>query len=228
MSRVVLFDLDGTLLDSRPAVLAAYAEAASAFEGGAERLAAIPVGELLAMRVVESGAVIAGAGDAEALVRLYDEAYRLRTYTEVTLYDGVVPMLRALVDSGFALGVVTNKGLSRTPGDVAPLDGGTGGEALFEVIVTADDSVERKPSPRPMEIALERGGWRAEDAVYIGDGPHDHESASSAGMAFIGAGWGYYGPDALSNAGAEHVLETPSALPASIARLFRVGDTPSA
>jgi phosphoglycolate phosphatase-like HAD superfamily hydrolase len=220
MSRVVLFDLDGTLLDSRPAVLAAYAEAALHFEGGAERLASIPVGELLAMRVVESGAVIAGEGSADAFVQLYDEAYRLRTYTEVTLYDGVVPMLRALADSGFALGVVTNKGLSRTPGDVAPLDGGSGGEALFEVIVTADDSVERKPSPRPMEIALERGGWRPEHAVYIGDGPHDHESATSAGLAFLGAGWGYYGPDALSSAGAEHVLTTPSALPEAIDRLF--------
>lgn len=220
MSRVVLFDLDGTLLDSRPAVLAAYSEAALSFEGGAERLAAIPVGELLAMRVAESAAVIAADGDASTFARLYDEAYRLRAHRRVTLYDGVVAMLRSLADSGIALGVVTNKGLSRTPGDVAPLDGGSGGEALFEVIVTADDSAERKPSPRPMEIALERGGWRPQDTLYVGDGPHDFESAASAGLCFIGAGWGYYGLGSLRSAGAEHVAARPSELPEAIDRLL--------
>ncbi|WP_051571040.1 HAD family hydrolase [Cryptosporangium arvum] len=216
MIGAALFDLDGTLLDSRGAVLAAYRLAAAEYPGGAERLAAIPVGSLLAMRVAECCAAIAGPERGAECAEKYDVYYRTRTRDEVRLYPGVVAVLADLRAHGIRLGVVTNKGASRTPADIAPLDGRGHGAALFDVVITAADSVERKPSPRPIEIALERTGWKPADAVYVGDGPHDAEAAFGAGLAFVGAGWGYYGAAALDAAGATVICDEVSALPAAI------------
>lgn len=202
MTKVALFDLDGTLLDSRPAVLDAYALAAAEFPGGSAALSLIPEGRLLAMRVIEVCAEIAGPADADRCAQLYDENYRLHAPNQVKLYDGVVETLKTLLDEGFDLGIVTNKGRSRTPSDIAPLDGGGGGASLFKVVVTADDTPERKPSSIPMEFALREGGWSPNEVVYVGDGPHDAESALSAGLNFVGAAWGYYGEQSLREGGA--------------------------
>lgn len=216
MSRAALFDLDGTLLDSRGAVLAAYRLAAAEFPGGIERLAGIPEGQLLAMRVIECCDIIAGAKRADECADLYDQSYRLRTRSDVRIYAGVVGMLQELRDAGLRLGVVTNKGASRTPVDIAELDGHGQGADLFDVVITAADSVERKPSPRPIQVALERTGWAPQSCVYIGDGPHDAESALSAGLGFVGAGWGYYGPEPLRSAGAEKVCSDVAELSGAI------------
>ena len=96
MTVAALFDLDGTLIDSRPAVLQAYKLAALDFPDGPERLAAIPEGRLLAMRVIECSELIAGADRAAEFAQAYDEAYRLRSRDRVRLYDGVVEMLASL------------------------------------------------------------------------------------------------------------------------------------
>ncbi|WP_347059646.1 HAD hydrolase-like protein [Blastococcus sp. HT6-30] len=202
-----LFDLDGTLLDSRAAVIDAYRLAARAYPNGLENLAAIPEGRLLAMRVIECCALIAGPALAEDCAVRYDENYRLRTRKKVQVYPGVVEALAALRTEGIRLGVVTNKGLARTPGDIAPLDGHGNGAELFDVVVTAADTVERKPSPRPIQWALEKTGWAPGWAVYVGDGPHDAQSAFGAGLSFVGAGWGYYGLADLKAAGADVVCQ---------------------
>ena len=216
MTAAAIFDLDGTLLDSRGAVLAAYRLAAVEFPGGPERLESIAEGQLLAMRVIECCTIIAGAERAEECAAAYDLCYRTRTRDQVRLYPGVVDMLAQLRDSGIRLGVVTNKGASRTPADISPLDGRGQGAELFDVVVTAADSVERKPSPVPIQIALERGGWHPESSVYVGDGPHDAESAFGAGLAFVGAVWGYYGHQALAATGAEVLCNDVSELTEAI------------
>jgi phosphoglycolate phosphatase-like HAD superfamily hydrolase len=207
VTTAALFDLDGTLMDSREAVLAAYGLAAEQFPDGPARLAEIPEGELLAMRVIEVCTRIAGVERAEECAELYDVGYRTRTRELVRLYPGVVEMLASLRAGGIRLGVVTNKGASRTPADIAPLDGQGQGADLFDVVVTAADSVERKPSPRPIEIALERTGWEASRSVYVGDGPHDAESAFAAGLGFVGVSWGFYGREPLLGVGAEVVCD---------------------
>ena len=212
MAPAAIFDLDGTLIDSRPAVLEAYRLAAAEFVGGTERLAAIPEGLLLAMRVIESASAVAGPAHAEACAARYDELYRLNSHRHVRVYDGVVEMLATLAAEGIELGIVTNKGRSRTPADVAGLDGGDGGNDLFRAIVSAEDTPERKPSPDPILFALEQADWRPEHSVYVGDGPHDAQSALAAGLQFIGAGWGYYDEDGLRGAGASNVLHEPKEL----------------
>ncbi|MGJ9413845.1 HAD family hydrolase [Aeromicrobium sp. CF4.19] len=219
-----LFDLDGTLVDSRPAILGAMRAAAGEFDGAAERLAEYSEGVLLAERLRVTAAAIAGHERAAEYAARYDEHYAELSPQLTTVYPDVVDVLAELRADGVRLGIVTNKGQSRTPGDLAPLDGARGGLDLFDVVVTADDTVERKPSPEPILHGLRKVGWRSESAVYVGDGPHDARAALDAGTSFIGAGWGYYGRDSLRTEGREFaVLDRPAELAPTLRRIFAAG-----
>lgn len=192
-----LFDLDGTLIDSRPAVLAAYRFALAEVTGALDHLAALGTGEMMKLRMTEVMDLVARDRAAECVLR-YDDFYRREGHAIVTVYPGVVDMLADLQERGVALGIVTNKGRNRTGRDLDPLDGRGTGRSMFTTVVTTEDTVERKPSPQPLLLGLERGGWRAAGSVYVGDGPHDAVAAAAAGMRFVGAAYGYYGADALA------------------------------
>jgi pyrophosphatase PpaX len=64
----------------------------------------------------------------------------------------------------------------------------------FEVVVTASDTAEHKPSPVPLRLCLERFGAPAQGALYVGDSPVDIEAGRAAGMATAAVAWGVFGP----------------------------------
>ncbi len=199
----VLFDLDGTLIDSRFAIVEAYR---ATFENELDR--PLP-GELedpsvlMAPRPPEIFARWSD-GDPVDLERAYGAHYISSAYQRVAAYPGLHETLAALADRDITVGIVTNKRLSRVQKDFEYLDIDID---LFATIVTADDTRERKPHPAPVLLGLERAGLDPAHTWYIGDGPQDIRSGAAAGTRTMGAAYGYYGHDTLADHEPDHLLD---------------------
>jgi phosphoglycolate phosphatase-like HAD superfamily hydrolase len=206
----VLFDLDGTLIDSRAAVTECYRRVFRTHLGQDFPPPEIDGTELFAMRPPE----LFGHVAPDRVKDLHD-AYRA-TYPScahlVRRFAGASELVLALVARGRRVGLVTNKGLQRTLLDLRTigLD-----PAVFGVIVTAEDTTARKPDPAPILLGLERAGAHADDAVYVGDGPHDVEAAHAAGMPAIAVTYGFFDRATLTGLAPLHIA-------ASIAELAEV------
>ncbi len=188
----VIFDLDGTLVDSQPAALGATIEALSRYDvqvtaedlrevfgGGARRL----VGHFLERDFGEDRA-------AEIL----EEAVQLRSSLqldltgEVVLLPGVKELLAALRDGGFKLAVATMS--SRVVVDSVLEHHGV--QAYFDATFSVDDVSRIKPDPEILTKTIERLGGQVDRALYVGDSSHDLEAAASLGMSFILVDSGLY------------------------------------
>jgi pyrophosphatase PpaX len=180
----VLFDLDGTLIDSGAMIVASMRHAATTVLGRE-----VPDEELKA--AVGGPGLIAQmrALDASRVDELV-EAYRLHNeplHAELEPCAGIEDALDELQRQGRRLGIVTAKRRAtvRLAFDVLPWL-----EESFDLVVGAEDTERHKPHPEPLLHALERLGARAEEAAYVGDSPFDMRSAKAAGTAAIAVTWG--------------------------------------
>lgn len=105
---------------------------------------------------------------------------------EITIFEGVVPLLQALRARGIHLGVVTSK----TQVELAQDFDAMGLTDYFDIIVTADDTVQHKPDAEPMLNYLKRSGAKAAETIYIGDADYDLQCALRAGCDCALAQWG--------------------------------------
>ena len=180
---VVLFDLDGTLIDSGSMILASFRHATRtvlAREIPDEMLLAQVGGATLdeQMRALDPARV-------DDLVASYRE-HNGPLHDELQPCAGVVDVLERLHGEGRRLGVVTAKRQS-TVGlafRVLPL------AHLFDAVVASDDVQRGKPHPDGILRALELLGASPREAAYVGDSPYDVEAAKRAGVASVAAGWG--------------------------------------
>ncbi|MBM3482617.1 MAG: HAD-IA family hydrolase [Alphaproteobacteria bacterium] len=219
MIRLVLFDCDGTLVDSQHLISAAMAETFRAVDLEAPPIAAV-------RRVV-------GLSLEEAITRLLPEArrdeapilsvrykenyFRLKSDPEVPqdeLFDGARETLHALHRANFLLGVATGK--SRR-GLRATLER-HGLAGLFVTLQTADDA-PGKPDPTMALQAMTEAGVEPGETVVIGDTVFDIMMARHAGADALGVSWGYHDPHELAQAGAIGLLERFHELPPRLASL---------
>ena len=134
---------------------------------------------------------------AEHAQELYDvyREYNHRRHDELIRgYEGVAEVLDGLRAAGRRLGIVTSKSADTTQMAFRAV----GLREHFEVVVTASDTTEHKPSPVPLRLCLERFGAPAEGALYVGDSPVDIEAGRAAGMATAAVAWGVFGREALA------------------------------
>jgi 2-phosphoglycolate phosphatase len=199
----VLFDLDGTLIDSKPAILAGYRHAVRTVTGIEDFPGpGVDVPELLKKRLPEAFADLGFPELADQGAVAYDEYYREHGTLLVTVYPGIAELLDGLDAAGIAYGIVTNKGRGRSLSDLRHV--GIDPDRM-SVLITAEDSVERKPHPKPILIGLERAGADPGGTVYVGDGPHDVAAARAAGLRAAAVSWGYYDHPTLQ-AATPHVI----------------------
>ncbi len=205
--RTVLFDLDGTLIDSVRLILDSYHHtlAAHGLPPRKDEDWLRGVGTPLTVQFAEWQD---DRGTVEALITTYRK-YNLEHHDRmVTVYPGVAETVTRLKAEGIATGLVTSK--NRTGAlrglTVARL------ESLMDVLVCADEVINPKPHPEPVETAVRLLGAEAASTVYVGDSIHDMQSGRAAGVRTAAALWGPFGRDHLEGARPDYWLETPGDL----------------
>jgi len=213
--RLVVFDMDGTLVDSQHNIIAAMAMAcrgagtAVPTEAATRAVIGLSLDEAIAQ-------VTPDASDAvrARVVTLYREAFftlRSRPDHHEPLFPGVAMALNALEAAGCLLGLATGK--SRRGVDAALERHALANR--FLTIQTADTG-PGKPHPAMLHRAMADLGTDADRTVMVGDTTFDMAMARAAGTDAIGVAWGYHPVTALREAGARLVLDTLEALPAGL------------
>ena len=211
--QALVFDLDGTLVDSR-ADLAGAVNAALAAAGhpGPPQDAIvrhIGRGARHLLRQVLPDEVQSEA-EVERLLPLFRTHYLAHLADETRPYEGIPEVLSRLVSEGVPLGVVTNK-----PGEAARhLLRALDLDAYFRVVVAAEEGRPLKPAPDGLLAALGALGVAPKRAVYVGDLPLDVETARRAGCRAAAVRWGYGAREAVVAAGPDLLVERPADLPA--------------
>ncbi len=205
--RAVLFDLDGTLLDTAPDMVGALN--ALRVE---RRLQPLPYEEVRpsvshgAGRLVKLGFPNAGAEASLELQQRYLEIYRSAVSVETRLFEGMDKVLATIAERGLLSGIVTNKPAWLT----GPLLEDLGLLGAFACVVSGDTVSERKPHAMPMLHAARLAGVDANQCVYLGDAERDIQAAHAAGMPGLVATYGYLEPDENWQAwGAEGFIRRP-------------------
>ncbi|MBJ3778213.1 HAD-IA family hydrolase [Acuticoccus mangrovi] len=217
--RLVLFDCDGTLVDSAAVIIGAMRAAFERHDLAPPTTAEIRGIIGLSLPIAISN-LCAKHPDApvEAITAAYRIAYRDTTAREAAqepLFPGTVDALAKINDDDTLLGVVTGKsraGLSRVLAAHGLAD-------QFVVSFTADDAAS-KPSPEMVEKAIAETGADVARTAVIGDTTFDIEMAVNAGVHPIGVAWGYHAPDRLTAAGAKAIAGTMADLPGLVANLM--------
>jgi pyrophosphatase PpaX len=180
---VVLFDLDGTVIDSGAIILASMRHAAREVLG-----VEVPDEQLMAAvggPGLEAQMQALSPDRAEELVTVY-RAHNEPLHDELVCCPGMGEVLVQLKDEGRRLGIVTAKRRQTVELAFAQIPI----EHLFETVVGGDETKKHKPDPEPLLLALERLGAAPDDAVYVGDAPFDVKAAKAAGLYSVGVSWG--------------------------------------
>lgn len=200
-----LFDWDGTLLDSRAALLAAWRESTAAVIG--RSYPATPAEEDVVFTLPGRQIWPTLTDDVDELAGRFQEAYD-RSGERVRAFPGVLEMLEELRAAGVATAVVTSKARRRYAPDAVR----AGLAGAIDIAICAEDAAAPKPDPDPVLRALERLGVSGSQALMAGDTPVDVAAAVAAGTTAVGVGWGH-SPDAdLLAAGAVAVARDPAEL----------------
>ena len=209
--RAVLFDLDGTLIDSAPDLAGA---------GNDMRIA-----RGLAPHPLEHFRPVVGAGARGMVGRAFDvgpqhetfaalrdeflQRYEARMTQETRLFPQMQPVLDALQAHAVPWGIVTNKATRFSD----PLVRALGLLPPAATLVCGDTTPHAKPHPEPLLEAARRIGVAAADCVYVGDDLRDVQAGRAAGMMTVAVAWGYLGAgEPIAAWGADHLAQTPNDL----------------
>ncbi len=210
MIRAVLFDLDGTLLDTAPDLIRA-ANRLRAVHG----LSAVPAAQIRPFVSKGGRAMIKAAfpdwddDRREPMLAPFLDLYREQIVVDTALFEGFEDTLQALAARGLALAIVTNKPAWLTEAVLAQTDLAR----RFSVVISGDTLPEKKPHPAPVLEACRRLGIAAAEAVMVGDDQRDIDSARAAGSRSIAVRFGYAGDDECPDRWqADAVIDTPGEL----------------
>lgn len=203
----LLFDLDGTLINSIGLILASYRHTMLKHRGEAPSDDFWLAGLGTPLRA-QFRALTDDENEIEAMVRTYRDHNLANHDAMVSEYPGVRDAVVRLSERGARMGIVTSK--LRT-GALRGLEL-CGYDGLFEVVIGADDVTRHKPDPEPVLKALDALAVDPDTAVFIGDSPHDMAAGRAAGVMTAAVLWGPFGRAALEPYEPDYWLARPTEL----------------
>jgi phosphoglycolate phosphatase len=208
----LIFDLDGTLVDSLPGIAASLNRTLSAhgLPGHSDGRVRSFVGDGLRNLILRAAPKGVETATLESLLGLYRKDYALSWKSGTSVYPGVANLLDELQKSGFAMAVLSNKVHDFTVEMVSAMFPAI----RFAAVLGQRDGIPHKPNPAGALQLADVLGTSPENCVVIGDSTMDIETASNADMRAIAVTWGYHDRDRLVAAGASLLIEHPSELPA--------------
>jgi phosphoglycolate phosphatase len=204
--KLILFDVDGTLVDSQNVIVASIRGAFQAY--GLEPPSRERSLSIVGLSLVEAFTVLAGPkAPVEGLVQAYKDSYtvlHLDPANEAPLFPGAAECVARLQGrDDVLLGLATGK--SRK--GVVRLIAQHGWEGVFSTTQTADDAPS-KPHPAMILRAMEELGVAPEDTMMVGDSSYDMAMARAAGVLPVGVSWGFQPVAALNEAGADRIVDS--------------------
>ncbi|MEF2247159.1 MULTISPECIES: HAD family hydrolase [unclassified Paenibacillus] len=198
MYQNIVFDVDGTLLDSDQAILISLHKVL--LEELGREFSAEELTPVLGMPTKKSLKLLKVPDVDRADARLLQ--YLKEHNDLMTLYSGITDMLEKLVEDNIHIGIVTSKTREEFQVDFIPL----GIHHYFSHIICADDTAKHKPEPDPLLKYVEQTGINPATTLYVGDTVYDQKCANGAGIDFALALWGAKQPESTE---AQHRLSMP-------------------
>jgi len=221
LPETIVFDLDGTLIDTAPDLAAALNAALIG-----ERLPEVSLDDVRHMvgrgarvlieRAMAAHGVTLTEPRAKDLMQHFLVHYEANIAATSRPFDGVVPQVRALADKGHRIGICTNKPVALSHKLLAEL----GLTSLFPVVLGADSRSYRKPDPRHLFDTIAELRGNPEDAAMVGDSETDSLTAQAAGIPCILVTFGYT-EKPVGDLGATAIIDHYRDLPAALARCAR-------
>jgi phosphoglycolate phosphatase len=207
--KLVLFDLDGTLVDSAPDIAAALNAALAELGQPTHPLGAVTsyVGDGAA-KLVERAVDPAGEVDQERLLERFKAQYVANVCVHTRPYPGIVAVLEAFATRGAPLAVLTNK-----PGDMArSLLSALALDSFFADVVGDGDGYARKPSPEAALALCAKHEVAPTDTLVVGDGLPDVRLGRAAGCRVAAVAWGYTSVEGLALERPDWIVDSPEEL----------------
>jgi pyrophosphatase PpaX len=209
----VLFDLDGTLIDSIALLLASMRHT---FQGRSRQPTDAEWIEGLGTPLPKQlTPYVESDEDRERLVNRYRLFQHENHDHLMGRYEGVIDTLALLFQRGHPMGVVTSKGNTMMDRGLKFI----GADDYIEVAIGYDSVHIHKPDPYPVRAALEKLGYQPNEAVFVGDSPHDIKSGNAAGVITIAALWGPFTRSVLEPYQPTHFLSQIQDLPSLLDRI---------
>lgn len=206
----VLFDLDGTLVDTAPDLGHAANHVRQTLN-----LAPLPLADYRPVASAGARGLLGKAigitpehPDFDAHRRVFLDRYRAHLADDSRPFDGVPELLTGIESQGRIWGVMTNKPAWLTQSLLAALEL----DRRARCTVSADEVPRAKPAPDGLLRAAELAGVEADKCIYVGDDLRDIDAARAAGMRSVAAAWGYIGETPLARWNADLIVDTPAEL----------------
>ncbi|MDR2153275.1 MAG: HAD family hydrolase [Helicobacteraceae bacterium] len=202
MKSIVIFDLDGTLTDSKDNIAASINYART--RKGLPPLDRGEIIEKINALTFQSTKFLYGEDASEADHKIFEERYEKACLNDLKLYDEIAELLQALNDRGVKMAVATNatSAFARIMLDYA------GVSRYFAAMIGADCVSNPKPAPDMLYLALNKLGGNPNEAIFLGDSGKDMKAAKAAGVTGIFAAWGY----GIASEFADCAIQTPMEL----------------
>ena len=208
MIRGIIFDVDGTTLDTLNDLYESFNKALKEFDLPAQTIDQIRMGVGRGSKVLVEKCTPEGTDDElkKQVLRVFGKIYGENYNNTTCPYKGISELLKTLQDKGIKQAINSNKDDTFVKGLIEK----NFPEIVFTEVMGARENIARKPDPEGPNLIIEKMGLKKEEILYVGDSDTDIMTAKNTGVRSVGCLLGFRDEETLRNAGADYIISEPS------------------